>query len=236
MSTVYVTEYYCLVVLHLRSLCFPNCLSYCVVQLSRLCILQASTCNSLHGTIARGLEESFAFDSAFWHRSRNRLSKREKRQEHGQRYGWCSSNREVGHKQLHTLGIQDASLPSRARLLELHTFRKRSNALRDITQGLSHMGAGGKPNLVLFGILWARPDTRLHTGCKDVWQNLKRIFVVSMTTMKLQLKQEPNNIWQRDMSVANYTSKIKEIWNALGPSQWRWTTTKWCRSALALEV
>ena len=50
----------------------------------------------------------------------------------------------------------------------------------------------------------------------DAWGNLKKIFATSMTVRKLQLRQEPSNFRQRDMSVADYTSKIKEICDLLG--------------------
>ena len=47
---------------------------------------------------------------------------------------------------------------------------------------------------------------------KDVWANLKRIFAASTTAMKLQLRQELSNVRQRDLSVADYTARIKEIY------------------------
>ena len=48
------------------------------------------------------------------------------------------------------------------------------------------------------------------------WENLKKIFAASTMAQKLQLRQELNNIREWDMSVTNYTTKIKEICNALG--------------------
>ena len=51
---------------------------------------------------------------------------------------------------------------------------------------------------------------------KKAWENLRKIFVASTTTRKLQLRQELNNIRQRDMLVTDYTTKIKEICDALG--------------------
>ena len=51
---------------------------------------------------------------------------------------------------------------------------------------------------------------------KEAWENLRKIFAASTTTRKLQLRQELNNIRQRDMSVTDYTTKIKEIYDALG--------------------
>ena len=51
---------------------------------------------------------------------------------------------------------------------------------------------------------------------KDAWGNLKKIFAASTTTRKLQLRQELSNVRQRDMSVVDYTSKIKEIYDSLG--------------------
>ena len=62
-------------------------------------------------------------------------------EENEQRNGWCSSNKEVGLKQLHILGIQDAPVPARAWLLELHPWRKRSR-VRIGTQGSYDVGAG----------------------------------------------------------------------------------------------
>ena len=50
---------------------------------------------------------------------------------------------------------------------------------------------------------------------KDAWGNLKKIFAASTTTRKLQLRQELSNVRQRDMSVADYTSKIKDIYDSL---------------------
>ena len=40
---------------------------------------------------------------------------------------------------------------------------------------------------------------------KEAWGNLKKIFNANTTTCKLQLRQELNNIQQRDMSVISYT-------------------------------
>mgnify|MGYP002775570664 CR=1 FL=1 len=51
---------------------------------------------------------------------------------------------------------------------------------------------------------------------KVAWENLRKIFAASTTTRKLQLRQELNNIRQRDMSVTDYTTKIKQICDALG--------------------
>ena len=50
---------------------------------------------------------------------------------------------------------------------------------------------------------------------KDAWADLKKIFATSITVRKFQLKQELSNVRQRDMSVADYTSKIKEICDSL---------------------
>ena len=41
------------------------------------------------------------------------------------------------------------------------------------------------------------------------------ILAANTTTRKLQLRQEFSNVRQRDMSVANYTSKIKDIYVSL---------------------
>ena len=42
------------------------------------------------------------------------------------------------------------------------------------------------------------------------------VCVASTTDRKLQLQQDLNNIRQKDMSVTDYTTKIKEICDALG--------------------
>mgnify|MGYP002776262736 CR=1 FL=1 len=46
---------------------------------------------------------------------------------------------------------------------------------------------------------------------KDAWGNLKKIFAARSTSRKIQLRQELINVRQRDMSLADYTSKIKDI-------------------------
>ena len=51
---------------------------------------------------------------------------------------------------------------------------------------------------------------------KEAWENLKKIFSTNTTTRKLQLRQELNNIQQRDMSITSYTLKIKELCDSLG--------------------
>ena len=51
---------------------------------------------------------------------------------------------------------------------------------------------------------------------KEAWGNLKKIFTTNTTVRKLQLRQELNNMQQRDMSITNYTLKIKELCDALG--------------------
>ena len=50
---------------------------------------------------------------------------------------------------------------------------------------------------------------------KGVWENLKKILAASTTVRKLQLRQELSNLQQRDLSVADYTSKIKDICDSL---------------------
>ena len=50
---------------------------------------------------------------------------------------------------------------------------------------------------------------------KGVWENLKKIFAASTTARKLQLRQELSNLRQRNLSVADYTSKIKDICDSL---------------------
>ena len=46
---------------------------------------------------------------------------------------------------------------------------------------------------------------------KEAWENLRKIFAANTTTRKLQLRQELNNIQQRDISITSYTLKIKEL-------------------------
>ena len=50
---------------------------------------------------------------------------------------------------------------------------------------------------------------------KDAWENLKKIFTASTTVRKLQLRQELNNVRQKDLSVANYMAQIKKICDSL---------------------
>ena len=51
---------------------------------------------------------------------------------------------------------------------------------------------------------------------KEVWENLKKIFAANTSARKLQLRQELNNTQQKDMSVSDYTAKIKSICDSLG--------------------
>ena len=50
---------------------------------------------------------------------------------------------------------------------------------------------------------------------KDAQTNLKKVFVASTTARKLQLQQELNNVRQKDLSVGDYTTRIKEIYDSL---------------------
>ena len=50
---------------------------------------------------------------------------------------------------------------------------------------------------------------------KGAWENLKKVFAASTTARKLQLRQELRNLRQCDLSVADYTSKIKDICDSL---------------------
>ena len=51
---------------------------------------------------------------------------------------------------------------------------------------------------------------------KDAWRNRKKIFRATTMSRKLHLRQELNNVRQKDMLVTDYTTKIKEICDALG--------------------
>ena len=50
----------------------------------------------------------------------------------------------------------------------------------------------------------------------EAWENLHKIFTAHTTARRLQLHQELNNIQQRDMSIATYILKIKELCDSLG--------------------
>ena len=43
---------------------------------------------------------------------------------------------------------------------------------------------------------------------KAAWENVKKIFVVDTMARKLQLRQELNNIQQKDMSVVDDTINV----------------------------
>ena len=51
---------------------------------------------------------------------------------------------------------------------------------------------------------------------KEAWENLKKIFAANTSARKLQLRQELNNTQQKDMSMSDYTAKIKSICDSLG--------------------
>ena len=51
---------------------------------------------------------------------------------------------------------------------------------------------------------------------KEAWENLKKIFAANTSARKLQLRQELNNIQQKDMSVSDYTAKIKSVCYSVG--------------------
>ena len=51
---------------------------------------------------------------------------------------------------------------------------------------------------------------------KEAWENLKKILAANTSARKLQLRQELNNIRQKDMFVSDYTAKIKSICDSLG--------------------
>ena len=40
---------------------------------------------------------------------------------------------------------------------------------------------------------------------KEAWENLRKIFAAKTIARKLQLRQELNNVQQRDMSITSYT-------------------------------
>ena len=50
---------------------------------------------------------------------------------------------------------------------------------------------------------------------KEAWEKLKKIFTANTIARKLQLRQELNNIQQKDMFVSDYTAKVKSIYDSL---------------------
>ena len=50
---------------------------------------------------------------------------------------------------------------------------------------------------------------------KEAQDNLRMIFVANTIAMKLELRQEWNNIQQRDMSITSYTLMIKDLCDSL---------------------
>ena len=50
---------------------------------------------------------------------------------------------------------------------------------------------------------------------KGAWENLKKIFAATTTARTLQLRQELSNLRQRDLSVADCTSKMMDICDSL---------------------
>ena len=50
---------------------------------------------------------------------------------------------------------------------------------------------------------------------KEAWGNLKKIFAASTTARKLHLQQELGNVRKKDLSVADYTTQIKDICDSL---------------------
>ena len=50
---------------------------------------------------------------------------------------------------------------------------------------------------------------------KEAWENLRKIFAADTSARRLQLRQELNNIRQQEMSVMDYTAKIKSICDSL---------------------
>ena len=61
--------------------------------------------------------------------------------------------------------------------------------------------------------MYAQSHVNLHSRCKDA----KRILdePESITTGKLQLRHELSHVLQKDMSVVDYTARIKEICDSL---------------------
>ena len=79
----------------------------------------------------------------------------------------------------------------------------------------------GSTSCVLYCLASCVHDHMLGYICeaktpKEAWGNLKKIFPANTTARKLQLHRELNSIQQSDMSIDNYTLKIKELCDSLG--------------------
>ena len=51
---------------------------------------------------------------------------------------------------------------------------------------------------------------------KEAWENLEKILATNTSAHKLQLRQELNNIKQKEIFVSDYTAKVKSICDSLG--------------------
>ena len=89
-------------------------------------------------------------------------------------------------KNMH-LRQKDALVPTRTRVLKLRRWCKRWSS-RGYTQRFPNLGTSNKLSLVLLGIVCPRTDAQVHQRhdvVKGFLRDLKRIFVVSITTHKL---------------------------------------------------
>ena len=113
------------------------------------------------------------------------------------------------------MGVQDETIPRWPRVLELHQENK-----LEITHANYPTWEQGASR-VLYCLATCLHDHMLShirdaKKPKEAWENLKKIFAADTSTRKLQLRQELNNIRQKEMSVTDYTAKIKSICDSLG--------------------
>mgnify|MGYP002776101311 CR=1 FL=1 len=132
------------------------------------------------------------------------------------------------------LGIQDAPIPCRPRLLELcrRSTRKSTNPTH-----VNHPAWEQTVSPVLYFVASCIHDHMLSyireaRMPKEAWGNLKKIFVPNTTARKLQLRQELN-IYQRD--ICQSTPTLRRSMSRVIPlgRSMLLTTTKWRRYALA---
>ena len=148
----------------------------------------------------------------------NRLNDKEEKWHHEHLDAKHSSYRETQQIELFILGIQDAPIPCQPRLLELY-WRNTRISTQPNTHRLPSIGTSSKPCAVLSSIMRSWSHARLYprgqNAKRGAWEPQKD-FATNTIVRKLQFRQELNNIEQRDMSINNYTFKIKELCDSFG--------------------
>ena len=152
------------------------------------------------------------------------------RQQTDQQHGKCSSNKKVGKEQLCILGVQDAPVFARTWILELYRWHQWRNVGAH-TQGLPSMGPGNKQGALLFSVLCTRLDAQLYQRCQDAERCMGKIWRIASTTIrKLHLRQELNNVRQKDICQWPTTFwRSKTSATHWAPFTWRWRKMKWYR-------